>query len=78
MYGLRLPQGPGHAFLPVAACSVALAFTVATQFFLHMADANAVQEVPMGMKVYRKIVRKSMLEVLSGIGTAAIGGCLAA
>jgi len=79
--GLRLPSAgvAGHAFLTVAACSVALSFTVAAQFLLRLAGANgSSQEEPMGLKVYRKVVRTSVLEVVTGIGTAAIGGCLAA
>lgn len=62
----------------MAACSVALASTVVAQFLLNSADANgSKQGVTMGKKAYRKIVVMSMLQVALGIGTVAIGGCLA-
>ena len=78
---MRLPTAGavGHSFLPVATCSVALAFTVAAQFLLNLAGAvGCNEEDTMDKKVYRKVVVNSVLQVLTGIGTVAIGGCLAA
>jgi hypothetical protein len=62
----------------MAACSVALAITVAATAFLHLQAVGSSQEVSMDRKpVHRKVVRNSVLEVIRGIGTAAIADVLA-
>ena len=62
----------------MAACSVALAITVAAAVVLHLQAVGSSQEVSMDTKlVHRMVVRNSILEAIQGIGTAAIGGVLA-
>jgi hypothetical protein len=62
----------------MAACSVALAITVAATVVLHLQAVGSSQEVSMDTtQVHRKVVRNSILEAIHGIGTAAIGGVLA-
>lgn len=62
----------------MAACSVALAITVAATAVLHLQAVGSSKEVCMDTKlVHRKVVRNSILEAIQGIGTAAIGGVLA-
>jgi hypothetical protein len=77
---LRLPEAgaAGHHFLSLVVCSVALAITFATQFFLNLRSAIEVQEMPMNKNAYRKIVRTSVQQIIVATGTTAIGGCLAA
>jgi hypothetical protein len=59
----------------MAACSVALAITVAATVVLHLQAVGSSKEVSMDTKlVHRKVVRNSILEAIQGIGTAAIGG----
>ena len=62
----------------MAACSLALAIAVAATVFLHLQAVGSSQEASMDTKwVHRKVVRNSVLEVIQGIGTAAIAGVLA-
>jgi len=62
----------------MAACSVALAITVAATVVLHLQAVGNSKEVSMDTNlVHRKVVRTSVLEAIQGIGTAAIGGVLA-
>ena len=62
----------------MAACSLTLAITVAATVFLHLQAVGSSQEVSMDTKlVHRKVVRNSVLEVIQGIGRAAIAGVLA-
>jgi hypothetical protein len=76
--GLKLPGAEPGTFLCVAARSLALAITVAATVFLHLQAVGSSQEVSMDTKlVHRKVVRNSVLEVIQGIGTAAIAGVLA-
>jgi len=62
----------------MAACSVALAITVAATVALHLQAVGSSKEAPMDTKlVHRKVVRTSILEAVQDIGTTAIGGVLA-
>jgi hypothetical protein len=62
----------------MAACSLALAITVAATVLLHLQAVGSSEEVSMDTKlVHRKVVRNSILEAIQGIGMAAIGGVLA-
>ena len=80
--GLKLPVADtaGNLYLCMAACSIAFAITVAARIASYWSDVAGIsKEVPMGNKmVHRKVVRSSFLEVIEGVGTAAIGGLLAA
>jgi len=67
------------SFLSLAAGPVAFAITVAAAIALSWSGANGnPKEVTMETKtVHRKVVRTSVLQVIQGVGTAAIGGILA-
>jgi hypothetical protein len=64
----------------MAACLIAFAITVAARVVSHWPDVTgSSKEVSMQNKmVHQKMVRSSFLRVVEGIGTAAIGGLLAA
>ena len=77
--GLKLPAEPAGNFYPsLAACSVGLAITVAANLALVWLGANEVQEVSMEKMVHRKMARISVLSFIEAVGTATIGGLLAA
>jgi hypothetical protein len=79
---LKLPvaETAGKFYLSMAACLVALAFTIAATVASNWHGAlGSSQEVSMDTKVvYCKVVCNSVLEVTKAAGAAAIGGLLAA
>jgi hypothetical protein len=62
----------------MAACLVGLAITVAAKLTSNWSGANGVKEDSMDKAVHQKMVRGSVLSTIGDIGTAAIGGLLAA
>jgi hypothetical protein len=70
----------GRLYLYLAACSVVLAFTVVVNAVSHWSDStDKTEEGSMENKlVHLKMVRSSVLSTIKDIGTAAIGGLLAA
>ncbi len=70
----------GKLYLYLAACSLGLAFTVVVNAVSHWSDStDKTQEDSMDNKlVHLKMVRSSVLSIIEAIGTAAIGGLLAA
>jgi hypothetical protein len=68
----------GNFYLCMAACSVGLAITIAAKLASNWSGANGVQEDSMDKMVHRKMVRGSVLSIIEAIGTAAVGGLLAA
>ncbi len=70
----------GKLYLYLAACSLNLAFTVVVNAVSHWSDStDKTQEDSMDNKlVHLKMVRSSVLSIIEAIGTAAIGGLLAA
>jgi hypothetical protein len=82
---LKLPvtETARNFYLCMAACSVDLAITIAAKLASNWSGANGVQEDCMDKMVHRKMVhrkmvRGSVLSIIEAIGTAAIGGLLAA
>ena len=75
---MRLPEAGtvGNLYPSVAACLVGLAITVAAKLVPNW-WANDVQEDSMD-KMVQKMVRGSVLSIIGDIGTAAVGGLLAA
>lgn len=77
---MKLPEaGTVGSFVPsVAACLVGLAITVAVRLVSNW-QANGVREDSMDKMVHqKKMVRGSVLSIIEDIGTAAVGGLLAA
>jgi hypothetical protein len=66
----------GNLFPSVATCLVALAITVAAKRVSHW-RTSGIKEESMGKRV-KKMVRVSVLGFIGDIGTAAVGGLLAA
>jgi hypothetical protein len=77
---LRLPVAGtvGKLYPSVAACLVGLAISVAAKLASNWSGANVVQEDSMDKMVHQKMVRGSVLSTIGDIGTAAVGGLLAA
>lgn len=79
--GLKLPvaETAGNSYPCLAACTVALAITVALKMASNWhANGSSKEESMDTKKAYRKMVRTSVLITLEAIGRAAIGGLLAA
>jgi len=76
---LKLPEAVSvRNFYPsVAACSVGLAVTIAARL-VSIWQAKVKQEDSMEKMVHQEMVRGSVLSVIEAIGTAAVGGLLAA
>lgn len=70
----------GKLYLYLAACSVGLAISVVVNLVSHWSDStDKTQEDSMDNKlVHLKMVRSSVLSIIEAVGTAAIGGLLAA
>lgn len=79
-HGLSLPYAGSVrcGFLFMVVRPVAFALTVVANLLRVQAAKPDSQEVTMEKQTaHRKVARISMLETLSGVGTAAIGGILA-
>jgi hypothetical protein len=74
--GLKLPSAELSSYLVMAACSVGLAITVAARA-MSFNNANGFEEDSMD-KNKLAMVRNSVFSAIGDIGTAAIGGMLAA
>ena len=79
---MKLPvvETAGKLYLYLAACSVGLAISVVVNLVSHWSDStDKTQEDSMDNKlVHLKMVRGSVLSIIEAVGTAAIGGLLAA
>lgn len=77
---MRLPEAGtvGNLYPSVAACLIGLAITVAAKLVSNWWANDDVQEDSMDKMVHQKMVRGSVLGVIGDIGTAAVGGLLAA
>jgi hypothetical protein len=73
----------GNFHLCLAACSVGLAITFAANLASHWTGANGITSITEedsmeNETVHRKMVRDSLFSTVGDIGTAAVGGLLAA